>query len=457
MEQNNTSNVSINLCPRCQQKIIGNNNICPNCGYDLTSNTKTEAILTFGLKESVVVKSDETTELTYSQKETPLIRNMQHLQNICLFIIAIMGILMITFPLFSSNNVWTSLLKMQESGYKFEVLEILKINKYTSFFRLSSNVQDYLELKESILNPSSVLFLYEFSVMIIVLIIVLLSIWLLGLALYNSYKKRLIPRFYKVIIGINMALSLVLVFTLNCLGFGPIFLASLSFLGLIFFYIASIVSKERRFVKRHLVYKIICFVMLFALLVMSSFGLVNLNINLGVNLYNFQPYPLNNELDVPNMFRCKGLFMEFMMFIQCSSGDETFSTITFTLCVLSFITHIAYVVFIELAMVDLIRGLSKQNVRFPSHFIVLSTVAFYAFAIFTILFNQIVNDAMYQKFILAVGEDVFAKFDPQTVEETKLYNKVFALRSGMVISLIATLPVCIYTIIARNLTYKKVY
>ena len=71
---------------------------------------------------------------------------------------------MITFPLFSSNNVWTSLLKMQESGYKFEVLEILKINKYTSFFRLSSNVLDYLELKESILNPSSVLFLYEFSV-----------------------------------------------------------------------------------------------------------------------------------------------------------------------------------------------------------------------------------------------------------------------------------------------------
>ena len=149
--------------------------------------------------------------------------------------------------------------------------------------------------------------------------------------------------------------------------------------------------------------------------------------------------------------------MEFMMFVQCSSGDEMFSTITFTLCVLSFITHIVYVVFIEVAMVDLIRGLSKQNVRFPSHYIVLATVAFYAFAIFTILFNQIVNDAMHQKFILAVGEDVFAKFDPQTIEETKLYNKVFALRTGMVVSLIATLPVCIYTIIARNYSYKKVY
>ena len=457
MEQNRFSDFSISLCPRCQQKIIGDKNICSNCGYDLSSSTKTEAILTFGLKDSVVVSSDETSELTYTQKETPLIRNMQHIQNIVLFVIAIMGMLMVIFPIFSSNNVWTSILNMQENGYKFEVLEILKINKYTTFFRLSSNAQDYLLLKESVLNPSSVLFLYEFSVMIIVLIIVILSIWLFGLSLYNSYKKRLIPRFYKVIIGINMALSLVLVFTLNCLGFGPIFLSLLSFFGLIFFYVASIISKERRFIKRHLVYKIICFAMLFALLVMSSSGLVNLNVNLGVNLFNFQPYPLNNELDVPNMFRCKGLFMEFMMFVQCSSGDETFSTITFALCVLSLITHIAYVVFIELAMVDLIRGLSKQNVRFPSHFIVLSTVAFYAFATFTILFNQIVNDAMYQKFILAVGKDVFDSFDPQTAEQTRLYNKVFALRPGMIISLFATLPVCIYTIIARNLTYKKVY
>ena len=27
MEQNNISNVSISICPRCQQKIIGDNNI----------------------------------------------------------------------------------------------------------------------------------------------------------------------------------------------------------------------------------------------------------------------------------------------------------------------------------------------------------------------------------------------------------------------------------------------
>lgn len=457
MEQKNISNVSISICPRCQQKIIGGNHICPNCGYDLSSSNKTEAILSFGLKDSVIVTSDETTELSYSQKSTPLIRNMQHLQNIFLFVIAIMGILMITFPIFNYNNVWAFIVKMQDSGYKFDVLEILKINKYTTFFRLSSNIQDYLNLKETVLNPSAVLFFYELSVMLIVLVIIILSVWLLVLSFINSYKKKLIPRFYKSIIGVNMALSLVLIFTLNCLGFGPIFLSCLSFGGLVFFYIADIISKERRFVKRHLIYKSICFVMLFVLLFISSFGLVNLNVNLGVNLFNFQPYPLNNELDVPNMFSCQGLFLEFMMFVQCSSGDEVFTTVTFSLCLLSFITHIAYIVFIELAMVDLIRGLSKQNVKFPAHFIVLSTIAFYAFAAFTILFNQIVNDAMYQKFVLAVGEDVYAKFDPQTIEQTRMYNKVFSLRTGMVISLIATLPVCLYSIIARNLSYKKVY
>ena len=122
MDQNIINNVSISVCPRCQEKIKGDNHICSKCGYDLSSSSKTEAILTFGLKDSVVVTSDATTEFTYSQKETPLIRNMQHLQNIFLFIIAIMGILMIVFPLFSSNNFWTSILKMQESGYKFEVL-----------------------------------------------------------------------------------------------------------------------------------------------------------------------------------------------------------------------------------------------------------------------------------------------------------------------------------------------
>ena len=64
-------------------------------------------------------------------------------------------------------------------------------------------------------------------------------------------------------------------------------------------------------------------------------------------------------------------------------------------------------------MVNLIRGLSKQNVKFPSHFIVISTIMFYTFAAFTILFNQIVNDAMYQKFIASVGQNVIETFDPQ--------------------------------------------
>lgn len=72
MEQNNYKNVSINLCPRCQQKLIGDTRICTNCGYDLDSSTKTEAILSFGLKESVVVSSDETTETYIHSKRNTI-------------------------------------------------------------------------------------------------------------------------------------------------------------------------------------------------------------------------------------------------------------------------------------------------------------------------------------------------------------------------------------------------
>ena len=129
-------------------------------------------MIEFGLKESVVVSSDETTELTYSQKETPLIRNIKHLQNIILLVLSIVGIFMMIFPIFNYNNVWAFIGKMQESGYKFEVLESLKINKYTTFFRLISNVSSYLSVEDKILNPTLVLFLYELSVLIIIFAII---------------------------------------------------------------------------------------------------------------------------------------------------------------------------------------------------------------------------------------------------------------------------------------------
>ena len=57
-------------------------------------------------------------------------------------------------------------------------------------------------------------------------------------------------------------------------------------------------------------------------------------------------YDVVFETEIPDPMYPAIPFMEFMMFVQCSSGDEMVSTITFTLCVLSFITHIVYVVFI---------------------------------------------------------------------------------------------------------------
>ena len=135
MEQNK-ENIKISLCPRCQQKIIGETRYCKNCGFDLESDTKTETVLSFGLKEAVVVTSDETTEISYSQKETPRIRGFKHIQNIILLFISIMGILMMLFPIFNYNNVWSFISKIQESGYEFEIHEFLKFGSITTFFDL---------------------------------------------------------------------------------------------------------------------------------------------------------------------------------------------------------------------------------------------------------------------------------------------------------------------------------
>ena len=190
MENTDIHDVSINLCPRCQQKLLSDTKICPNCGYDLDS-TKTETILSFGLEESVFVTSDETTELTFSQKETTSIRNSKHIQNLMLYVIGAIGLLMMFLPLFNDNNVWSFIVNMQDNGYKFEVLELLKINKYTTFIRISKTLKEYIALKETVLNPSSVLFFYELLVALVILVIVILSVWLIIQAFFNSYKKKL--------------------------------------------------------------------------------------------------------------------------------------------------------------------------------------------------------------------------------------------------------------------------
>ena len=114
------------------------------------------------------------------------------------------------------------------------------------------------------------------------------------------------------LIGLNLSLTMILIFALNVSGFGPILLAVVSCFSLIFFYVSGVLSKEKRFLLRQLLHKSVCMIVLFALLVLSCRGLVNLNVDLGVNLFTFAQYPTSGELLTSNVFSCKGFFYEYI-------------------------------------------------------------------------------------------------------------------------------------------------
>ena len=444
------------VCPRCHQKTYKDEQFCRNCGFDISSKEEktVKTSLSFGLKDEIDVINDQTTELSFTQKQTKMMKFFQKLQDIAIVVIGVLSMMMIFMPIFSGNNMWSFIKQALESGYKFQVFEFLSFNENDNMLSLIKPLSEYVKIQDKMINPSLFVFLYELIVFVLSLLIVLLGAVLLFIGVKNLVFKHGF-KYYKILISIVMAFSLVLIFVLGCFGIGPIILSIFSFLTLILFYVSDIVSKEKRFVLRHLIHKSICAILLFLLLSFSSFGLVKLNAELGVNLYSFAPYPVSGDISAPIYFSCKGIFYEFMQFIQCSSGDDMFTSISFAFCLLTFIAHFLYITFIVIAICNLIRGLSKQNLRFPVVFVVASTVAFYAFATFSIIFNQFINDAMYQKFVGAIGAEIVEQYTNAQMESSRLYNRIFIFKKGMIISLILNLPVCIYSIIASSICYKK--
>ena len=104
-----------------------------------------------------------------------------------------------------------------------------------------------------------------------------------------------------------------------------------------------------------------------------------------------------------------------------------------------------------MAFVSLAKSLSNQNVRFPIKYIVVSTISFYLFAVFSNLFNTIVNKASYQNYYhylssLWVGENV----------NKSVYNVLYT-NIGMWISIALNLPICIYCAIAKKICLKRKY
>lgn len=452
-------NSNINYCPRCNELVKKGDTICSKCGYDFESVDQTIELtsLNFGLNEQEnITTSSKVEDGTYGQVETKAIKICKIIYIAFLYLIAVLSILVIVLPIFSDSNFFTSALLMKEQGYKISLFEYFALDSNTNFFDLFEPLKTYSQNEAKVLNTSMMMYYYELFVLLIVGCIALSGGGILYCAIYHSITGKKSP-LDRRLIGLNLALAMILIFALNASGFGPVLVASICGSSLIFFYISGVLSKEKRFLLKQLIHKSICMIALFALLVLSCVGLVNLNVDLGVNLFTFDSYPTSGELLTDSIFSCKGFFYEYMQFVQSTSGDDVFTTVTFIFNILTFVSHIVYVFFIVFAIVDLLKSLSKQNVKFPVHSIIIATVGFYAFAIFTIIFNQVVNEAMYQKFVEAMGNESFGSFNKNQIEQYRNLNSIFTLKTGMVISMILNLPACVYAVIARKICLKRVY
>lgn len=445
------------LCPRCQHKSLYNSKYCNNCGFDLNSidNNEDKGILNFGMEvpsngENIKEKDSN----FYSQKTTKEMKCFNKIGNIMFFIIGIIAILMMILPLFSNGNFWTyyERISLGEKKYGFIINDNLKISYMSNAITLLTNIISYFSFFDKTIGYSDIMFLYEATVLFLVFSILVLGIILIIIGIKSLFFKYN-SRHYRIIIGSILSLSTILIFAFNCFGIGPILLAIISASTLIYYYISGIFTKEKKFILKHLIHKSISFILLFSLLILTSFNLINVNVSIGASLFN-------STLDYSDPIyikSCRGLFVEFMQFVQCTGGDEIFSEITFKLNIVCFVLYLAYIIVLSLSVVGLLMSLFKQNMRFPIAKIIISSCLFYAFIFSLVIFNELVNEAAFQQFMSNDSTYIQRLLTEQEISKLKEKYSVFILKPGTIYCIVANLPILVYIVIARNVCLKKTY
>lgn len=449
-KKNIKQNVSnIKLCPHCQEKKLIKDKICPNCGFDESNNQSSINNMHFGfVDQTVVIVKDEMTSIT--QKNTKSISIVKKINSVLVFLVAIVSILMLIMPIFSSNNISTRLDMIKEFyGYP-TISEYLKVNSSTNFISLIGGIANCLA-ESQLYNAVGVIFLiYELTMLAFILFIVISGIIILFMALRELFFNK---PFYKckTLLGVNLTFLLLLIFAFGCYGAYVIVCACVSFLTFIIIYINGLLAKEKAFLPKNLIHKTICGAGILALLCLSSIGLNTLNVDVGADLFKQQATQSGNAVLSPNYFLCNGLFLELVQFIQRASGDDFFTTTAFVFNLGSFVSHALYLAFASMAFVSLLKSLSNQNVRFPIKYIVVSTVSFYCFATFSFLFNSVVNEAAYQYYHHFIGFQ-----STESLENKNVYIVLYT-NIGMWLSVILNLPLCIYCAIAKRICLKRKY
>ena len=154
---------------------------------------------------------------------------------------------------------------------------------------------------------------------------------------------------------------------------------------------------------------------------------------------------------------CKGLFLEMIQYIQCTSGDDYFTKISLTINFLCLFFQVIYLACIVLSLANILKGFSKQNLRFPIKKIIVSTIAYYAFSVSLLVFNRMVNEASLQDYVNYIGQVAYGKLNSYEVMMVKNNTRVYTFSVTYYISFVLYLPIMVYTIIAKNYCLKKAY
>lgn len=218
MEEKNNNNKSI-VCPRCKQKLISTNQVCINCGYDLSKENKIEEEkLSFGLETPTTVIKINNNEKAISQVETKQIYVTKVIKTILVLLTSLLGICFLIVPLFSENNVYTYTEAITKY-YDFSgINDNLIINDTTCYVSLVKNLSAYYLNFNYIMDASFIFSIYEILIILLVAIIVVTSSILFVKALINlSINKNY---YYKGSVGLILSVSLILIFALDCGGVG---------------------------------------------------------------------------------------------------------------------------------------------------------------------------------------------------------------------------------------------
>lgn len=454
MDRSNHRNSNIILCPHCNQMMNAKDKYCKSCGYVVsTKKHVNHQQLHFGQKKLSDAKlKEEVNGEGYHQELTKKIIIIRQILNIIFLFMGIVCFFMILLPIFSNDNLY-SYTQIISNNYSFKIPELFKLSQSSNFITIIKSIIEYSKINNNILNPSMMFFIYDFVILIAIISLVSIGILSIVLSIRSLffYKANI---YSKKIVGVVLAISLIMIIVLNCYGFGPFFLTLICSSYLIFLYIGGIISKEKPLIVRQLVHKSICCGIIIFILLVSSIGIVNLNIITGANLYNYTSDTSSNMV-ASSYMRCRGIFVEFMQFVQCSSGDVTFSKVSFLMNVLCLVFHVVSNFLAIFAFVSLLKSLSMQSIKFPVKRIFISTLSFYAFSVSLIIFNKLVNEVSLNNYIAEIGHGVFEQFSNSKKNELRLAYDVFTLSPSFIIAMLFYLPFSIYAIIAKRICLKK--